>query len=56
MNSNIGVALLVVAGIAIFAAASSQSFLTNIVSAVGVLVLAAGALISGTAEEDGRPV
>ncbi|USZ69039.1 hypothetical protein NGM10_04705 [Halorussus salilacus] len=56
MKSKLGAVLLVVAGLAIFAVAAQQTFTTYLVSAVGVLALAAGALLLGTAGEEGRPV
>jgi hypothetical protein len=56
MNAKLGMTLIVVAGIAIFAVASTQTFTANVISAIAVLALAAGALISGTADEEGRPV
>ncbi|WP_276300457.1 hypothetical protein [Halorussus lipolyticus] len=56
MKANLGLALVLVAGLAIFAVAATQSFTTNVLSAVAVLVMAGGALLSGTADEDGRPV
>ena len=56
MKGKLGVALLLVAGIAIFAVATQQTFTTYVISALGVLALSAGALLSGTAGEEGRPV
>ena len=56
MKSKLGVALLVVAGIAIFAVASQQTFVNNVIAAVATLALAAGALLIGVAGEEGRPV
>ncbi|NEU57593.1 hypothetical protein [Halorussus sp. MSC15.2] len=56
MKAKLGVALLLVAGAAIFAVASQQTFTTYVVSAIAVLGLAAGALLSGIGGEEGRPV
>ncbi|WP_170977200.1 hypothetical protein [Halorussus salinisoli] len=56
MKANLGLALVVLAGAIIFAVATTQTFTTYVVSAVAVLAMAAGALLSGTADEDGRPV
>ena len=56
MKTKLGIGLLLVAGALIFAVASTQSFTTNIVSAVAVLGLAAGALLIGIDGEEGRPV
>ncbi len=56
MKANLGLALVVVAGALVFAIATTQTFTTYLLSSVGVLVMAAGALLSGTADEDGRPV
>jgi hypothetical protein len=56
MKANLGLALVVVAGALVFAIATTQTFTTYLLSAVAVLVMAAGALLSGTANEDGRPV
>jgi hypothetical protein len=56
MRATLGTALIVIAGAVIFAIASTQTFTTYVVSAVAVLAMAAGALLSGTAGEEGRPV
>ncbi|WP_168215884.1 hypothetical protein [Halorussus ruber] len=56
MKANLGLGLVFVAGLVVFALATVQTFPTYLASAVGVLVMAAGALLSGTADEDGRPV
>jgi len=56
MKETIGALLLVVFGVVIFAVATQQTFTTYVVSALAVLGLAAGALLSGTGGEDGRPV
>ncbi|UPV99302.1 hypothetical protein M0R88_12300 [Halorussus gelatinilyticus] len=56
MKANLGLALVIVAGAVVFAVATTQTFTTYLLSAVAVLVMAAGALLSGTADEDGRPV
>lgn len=56
MKANLGLALVVAAGVIILAVANTQSMTTYLLSAVAVLVMAAGALLSGTAEEEGRPV
>ena len=56
MKANLGLALVIAGGLAIFAVASTQSFTTNLLSAVTVLIMAGGALLSGTADEEGRPV
>jgi len=56
MKANLGLALVFVAGLVVFAIATIQTFPTYLASAVGVLIMAAGALLSGTADEDGRPV
>ncbi|MFC7080851.1 hypothetical protein [Halorussus caseinilyticus] len=56
MKANLGLALVVVAGLAVFAIATTQTFTTYVLSSVAVLLMAAGALLSGTADEDGRPV
>ncbi|WP_198661959.1 hypothetical protein [Halorussus litoreus] len=56
MKQQIGVALLLVFGAVSFAVATQQTLTTYIISSLAVLGLAAGALLSGTAGEDGRPV
>jgi type III secretory pathway component EscV len=56
MKANLGLVLVVLAGAVVFALATVQTFPTYLLSAVAVLVMAAGALLSGTAEEEGRPV
>ena len=56
MKAKIGVALLLVASIVIFAVSTQQTFTTYVLSALAVLGLAAGALLSGTAGQEGRPV
>jgi len=56
MKQQIGAAFLLVFGVVIFAVATQQTFATYVVSALAVLGLAAGALLSGTAGDDGRPV
>jgi len=56
MKAKLGVALIVLAGAVIFAVATTQTFTTYIISAIAVLAMAAGALLSGTAGEEGRPV
>lgn len=56
MKETIGAVLLLVFGAVIFAVATQQTFTTHVVSAIAVLGLAAGALLSGTGGDDGRPV
>jgi hypothetical protein len=56
MRAKIGVALLAVASIVIFAVATQQTFTTYVLSALAVLGLATGALLSGTSGQEGRPV
>jgi hypothetical protein len=56
MKAKLGVALILLSGAAIFAVANTHTFTTGIISAVAVLVMSAGALLSGTAGEEGRPV
>ncbi|UPV73270.1 hypothetical protein M0R89_12020 [Halorussus limi] len=56
MKANLGLALVLLAGVVVLGVATIQTFPTYVLSAVAVLVMAAGALLSGTANEDGRPV
>ena len=56
MKANLGLGLVVAAGLVVFAVSTMQTFPTYVLSSVAVLIMAAGALLSGTAEEDGRPV
>ena len=56
MRAKLGVGLLLVAGILVFAVAGNFTLTANVAIAAAVLGLAAGALLSGTADEEGRPV
>lgn len=56
MKGKIGVAFLLAFGVVSFAVATQQTTLTDLLSALAVLGLAAGALLSGTAGETGRSV
>ncbi len=56
MKSKLGAFLLVAAGVLIFAVAGEQTLVNNALAAVATLGLAAGALLLGTAGEEGRPV
>lgn len=56
MKAKLGIALLLVAGVLVFAVAGNFTTAGYVLSALAVLGLAAGALLSGTAGEEGRPV
>jgi hypothetical protein len=56
MKANLGLALVLAAGAIVFAVSTTQTTTTYLLSAVAVLAMAGGALLSGTADEDGRPV
>ena len=56
MKTKLGVGLLLVAGALIFAVAGQQTFTNNVLAAIAVLGLAAGALLIGLDVEGSRPV